>query len=71
MVDMANFSQLAMACVEFLTLLSHKGLQKKNILVLLNKMYVLHVVSLIVLLMNFKVISLLQWSEILFNICFV
>lgn len=37
MVDMANLAQLSITWVEFLNLLSHKGLYKKSVLLLLNK----------------------------------
>jgi len=37
MVDMANYSQISLTWIEFLNLLCHKGLYKKNVLLLLNK----------------------------------
>lgn len=39
MVDMSNYAQLPITCVEFLNLMCHKGLHKKSFLLLLNKMY--------------------------------
>jgi hypothetical protein len=37
MVDMSNYAQVPITCVEFLNLLCHKALYKKNFLLLLNK----------------------------------